>query len=248
MKFSYKFSNLIGTVYRQGNIIFSHDGNSVLCPVGNKISVYDLRNNRSHTLPIEARFNYTTLALSPNGLILIAAEEDGEVHIINLNYRNVLYKKRFNRTIKSIRFSPDGKHFALTKENGVFVYAAPGSNKRVFDPFVLERVFHASYDDTACFDWSFDSRVLAVGARDMITRIYGLVKFKNLQEYSIGSNKDTVVGVFFEEKSLDLYTVGRDGMVCSWECSVDPEGLVLAGDPYKPKNKKRENTRRRRGR
>ncbi|MPC13856.1 Periodic tryptophan protein 2 [Portunus trituberculatus] len=118
MKFTYKFSNLLGTVYRLGDIIFSHDGNTVICPVGNKISVYDLRNNRAHTLPIEARYNYTTLALAPNGIILIAAEEDGEVHIINLNFRNVLYRKRFNRPIKSIKFSPDGKHFALTKENG----------------------------------------------------------------------------------------------------------------------------------
>lgn len=66
---------MLGTVYRLGDIIFSHDGNTVICPVGNKISVYDLRNNRSHTLPIEARFNYTTLALAPNGIILIAAEE-----------------------------------------------------------------------------------------------------------------------------------------------------------------------------
>lgn len=71
----FQFSNLLGTVYRQGDIIFSHDGNTIICPVGNKISVYDLRNNRAHTLPIEARYNYTTLALAPNGIILIAAEE-----------------------------------------------------------------------------------------------------------------------------------------------------------------------------
>ena len=34
-----------------------------------------------------------------------------------MNFRRVLYKKRFNRPIKCIKFSPDGKHFALTKEN-----------------------------------------------------------------------------------------------------------------------------------
>ncbi|XP_045614964.2 periodic tryptophan protein 2 homolog [Procambarus clarkii] len=233
MKFSYKFSNLLGTVYRNGDIIFTHDGNSVICPVGNKISVYDLRNNRCHTLPIEARFNYTTLALSPNGLILIAAEEEGEVHIINLNFRSVLYRKRFNRPIKSIKFSPDGKHFALTKENAVFVYCAPGSSKQLFDPFVMERVFHGAYDDTTCLDWSFDSRVLAIGSRDMTTRICGFSKFKNLWEYPIGGNKDTVVGVFFEDKSLDLCTVSGDGHVNIWECSVKPDGLVPVKDLYK---------------
>lgn len=240
MKFTYKFSNLLGTVYRLGDIIFSHDGNTVICPVGNKISVYDLRNNRSHTLPIEARYNYTTLALAPNGIILIAAEEDGEVHIINLNFRNVLYRKRFNRPIKSIKFSPDGKHFALTKENGVFVYIAPGSNKRIFDPFVLERVFHGAFDDTTCLDWSHDSRLLAVGSRDMTTRICAFAKSKNLKEYSIGGMKDTVVGAFFEEKSYNLCTVSADGHVSAWDCSVDADGLIAEKDLYKVKTKSTE--------
>ncbi|KAG7166996.1 Periodic tryptophan protein 2-like [Homarus americanus] len=230
-----RFSNLLGTVYRHGDIIFSHDGNTVICPVGNKISLYDLRNNRSHTLPIEARFNYTSLALSPNGLILVAAEEDGEVHIINLNFRNVLYRKRFNQPIKSIKFSPDGKHIALTKENAVFVYCAPGTNKRVFDPFVMERVFHGAYDDTTCLDW-----VLAIGSRDMTTRVCPFGKFKNLQEYSIGGNKDTVIAVFFEEKTLGLCTVGADGVVTMWNCSVDPDGLIPEEDPYKAKVKEKE--------
>jgi hypothetical protein len=42
MKFSYKFSNLCGTVYKQGNVLFTPDGNSVLSPVGNRISIFDL--------------------------------------------------------------------------------------------------------------------------------------------------------------------------------------------------------------
>lgn len=41
----------------------------------------------------------------------------GEVHVINLNFRRVLYKKHFNRTVRSIKFSPDGKHFAVAKED-----------------------------------------------------------------------------------------------------------------------------------
>ena len=72
MKFNYKFSNLLGTVYRNGNLVFSPDGNSVLSPVGNKISCFDLKNNNSSTLPIESRFNYTSVALSPNGVTLLS--------------------------------------------------------------------------------------------------------------------------------------------------------------------------------
>ena len=42
MKANFTFQNLCGTVYRQGNVAFTPDGNSVLSPVGNRISVFDL--------------------------------------------------------------------------------------------------------------------------------------------------------------------------------------------------------------
>ena len=38
-----QFSNLCGAVYKQGRVVFSHDGNSVLSPVGNRISKFDLK-------------------------------------------------------------------------------------------------------------------------------------------------------------------------------------------------------------
>lgn len=42
MKAGYAFQNLCGTVYRQGNVAFTPDGNSVLSPVGNRVSIFDL--------------------------------------------------------------------------------------------------------------------------------------------------------------------------------------------------------------
>ena len=63
MKFSYKFSGLLGSVYGGGDLLFSPgeticifkvdlkhfsfaDGNTVISPVGNKISMFDLKNHR----------------------------------------------------------------------------------------------------------------------------------------------------------------------------------------------------------
>jgi len=37
-----QFSNLCGSVYRKGNVLFTPDGNSLLSPVGNRITVFDL--------------------------------------------------------------------------------------------------------------------------------------------------------------------------------------------------------------
>jgi periodic tryptophan protein 2 len=42
MKFAYQFQHLCGSVYSQGNVVFTPDGNSVLSPVGNRITQFDL--------------------------------------------------------------------------------------------------------------------------------------------------------------------------------------------------------------
>lgn len=78
--FYHQFSNLLGTVYRKGDLVFSPDGNSLYVPVGNKITCYDLRNSTSSTLPVEVEGNFTALALSPDGCILLAAT-DGRISI-----------------------------------------------------------------------------------------------------------------------------------------------------------------------
>lgn len=99
------------------------------------------------------------------------------------------------------------------------------------------RVFKFAHDDTTCLDWSSDSRMLAVGSKDMSVKIYAMDKFKNFSACSLGSHKGTIVGVFFEKDSLDLTTVSQDGMLCVWESNVDPEDLVV--ETVTPKRAKR---------
>ena len=104
MNFNYQFCNLLGTVYRRGNLIFSPDGNTLFSPVGNKISAFDLKTHKSQTLNIEGRYDYTTLALSPNGVLLLAANEDGEVHLISLISKTILQRLRINRHVSALSF------------------------------------------------------------------------------------------------------------------------------------------------
>ena len=225
MRFSYRFSQLLGTVYRKGNITFTTNGDCVVAPVGNKISVYDLKSNKSETLPIESRYNYTSIALSPNGTILVAINEDGEADLISLLSKTVVHKFRFHRPVLCVKFSPDGRFFALTKENSVFVYRSPGPC-REYNPFVLERSFHGSFDVTTCLDWSSDSKVLMVGSKDMSARLYTVERLENFRTYALGGHTDSVVACFFERDSLGAYTVARNGHVNIWECCIDLDDLV----------------------
>jgi hypothetical protein len=55
-----------------------------LSAVGNRVSVFDLVQNTSHTLPFENNKDIARLALSPNGVILLSVDVEGRALLINL--------------------------------------------------------------------------------------------------------------------------------------------------------------------
>ncbi|XP_040037012.2 PWP2 small subunit processome component isoform X1 [Gasterosteus aculeatus] len=234
MKFAYKFSNLLGAVYRQGNLSFSKDGNAVISPVGNRVSVFDLKNNTSETLPVSTTKNITSVGLSPDGALAVLVDEDGAALLVSLVTRAVLHHFHFHKPVSSIRFSPDGRKFVVTKENVALMYHAPGK-QREFNAFALDKSYYGPYDETTCIDWTDDSKCFVVGSKDMSTWVFGAERWANLIYYSLGGHKDLIVGCFFEKDSLDLYTVSQDGTLCVWESDAELEDLVLKKDRDKRK-------------
>ncbi|CAI6347363.1 unnamed protein product [Macrosiphum euphorbiae] len=220
MRFNYKFSNVLGTVYREGNLIFTPDGNSVISPVGNRISKFDLKNNTSFTLPVESSHNYEQIALSPDGNLLFAVNEVGEADLISLVSNRVIHKYRFNERVLHLRFSPDGKHIAACKLNKIFILQTPGHFIGQFNQFALERVFRDILGDTTYVAWTDDSSIFAVGSKDATVRLYTIGNYSNFRPYSLTGHPDTIVGIFFEENSLDLMVVSRNGHLSIWQCSL----------------------------
>ncbi|XP_059059987.1 periodic tryptophan protein 2 homolog [Achroia grisella] len=228
MKFNYKFSNLLGTVYKKGDIIFTQDGNCVISPVGNRITVYNLKHNKSNTLSVEGRFNYTAIDLSPSGSMLLAVNEKGEAQMISMLTSAVVHRYKFKQHVNAVKFSPDGKYFAACCDQTVFIMTAPSCFTGEFRSFVIKRVFQKAHDEVTCLDWSSCSNLLAVGSKDTTTKIYTPEYLENFYMYSLGGHTDKVVGVFFEKKSLDLITVSRNGQICLWEASIDSDDLVIS--------------------
>ncbi|KAJ6667645.1 hypothetical protein lerEdw1_016766 [Lerista edwardsae] len=224
MKFAYKFSNLLGTVYRRGNLNFTPDGNSLISPVGNRITIFDLKNNKSETLPLATRYNVACVGLSPDGNLAILVDEEGAAVLVSLISKSVIHQFHFQKPVHSVRFSPNGKKFVVTKDKVAMMYHAPGK-KREFNAFVLDTTYYGAYDETTCIDWTDDSKCFAIGSKDMSAWVFGAERWANLIYYALGGHKDTVVACFFEENSLDLYTVSRDGTLRVWQCDTSLDGL-----------------------
>ncbi|XP_055678283.1 periodic tryptophan protein 2 homolog [Lutzomyia longipalpis] len=226
MKFAYKFQNLLGTVYRKGNLQFTPDGNSVISPVGNRITIYDLKNNKVKSLTLESRFNYTALDMSPNGALLLAINEIGEAQMISTVSFTVVCTHKFTSRVSCVKFSPDGRYFVVCDNNTVFIFKTPGQLTGEYGSFALKMLFRGAHDDVISADWSTDSRVVVVGSRDNCTRVYGIDRFKHFRTTVLGGHTDAIVGCFFEENAMHVNSICRNGQLCIWEANLELKDLI----------------------
>ncbi|THV01919.1 WD40 repeat-like protein [Dendrothele bispora CBS 962.96] len=217
MKANYKFSNICGTVYQQGNVLFTPDGNTLLSPVGNRVSVFDLVNNQSSTFAFENRKNIAAIALSPDGNILISVDADGRALLVNFKRGVVLHHFNFKKSVNDIKFSPDGKFIAVTHGAHIQVWRTPNHLAREFAPFILHRTYTGHHDDVLSIQWASDSKSFLTTSRDMTARLYTLDPVEGFRPKTFAGHKDAVLGAYFSTDGTTIYTVSRDGAVFTWK-------------------------------
>ncbi|KAI8911003.1 WD40-repeat-containing domain protein [Gorgonomyces haynaldii] len=215
MRVDYKFRNLCGTVYKQGNLLFTPDGNAVVSPVGNRVSVYHLTTNQSYTMGFENRKDIKCMALNPQATLLVTVDVDGRALLVNFVKQTVLHHHNFKTQVLDIKFSPDGKYLAVTDENHVHVWKAPGFTLE-FSPFELYKKFPGHYDLVTHIEWSPDSRYFVTSSKDMTCRIYSLEQDENDKAACLTGHKDTVLGCWFSKDMNTLFSVSKDGSLFQW--------------------------------
>eukprot|EP01031_Cornospumella_fuschlensis_P033349 gene33349-40340_t len=215
MRFSYRLKRICGSVYSNGNLLFTPDGQSVISPVGNRLNVFDLANQTSNSLPLETRKDICKVAISHNGMFLIVVDVDGAAVFYNFPRQTVIHRMNFRQHVYDIKFSPNDKYFAITIGRGVQIWATP-SGKREFSPLTLKRTLIGHSDDCTCLDWSPDSRSIIMGSRDLTAKVYYNVTSKFMSSSVLSGHRDTIIGVFFVS-STEAYTVATDGGVFSWK-------------------------------
>lgn len=216
MRLDYKFSNLCGTVHTQGNLLYTPDGKSLLSAVGNRVSVFDLVNNQSCTLPIELHKNVEIMCLSPNGVLLLIIDEDGRAMLINLVRKLIIHYHSFKERVYAAKYSPNGKLFAVGLEKTVQVWKTPGY-QREFTPFVLHNTYSGHYKPVTNLDWSSDGRFLLTTSHDLTCRIFHIKGKKNYKPFTLSGHRDVVQGAWFTGDDTQIFSCSRDGAVFRWK-------------------------------
>lgn len=111
------------------------------------------------------------------------------------------------------------------------VFITPGEITGDYGNFRLFRHFYGASDDIVWIDWTTDSRFLAAGSTDNTTKICAIDLFDNYRPYQLAGHTDSIVGCFFEQNSLDLSTISRNGQLCIWECSLRLNEMIKKQPP-----------------
>ncbi|KAJ9099409.1 U3 snoRNP protein [Naganishia cerealis] len=226
MKSDFKFSNLLGTVYRQGNIVYSDDGTKLYSPVGNRVTCFDLVNNKSFTFDYEHRKNIARIALNKNGTLLFSVDEDGRAILVNNVARTVLHHFNFKDKVSDLQFSPDGHYFAVASGRFIQTWKTPDfSEDRQFAPFVKHRNYAGHYADVTSVTWSNDSRFFVSTSKDLTTKIFSLRSEEKDVAMTLAGHRDYVIKAFFNATQEIIYTVSKDGALFKWEYTERPSEL-----------------------
>ena len=223
MKYSYKFSNLCGTVYKCGNVCYSADGTVLYSPVGNRISVFDLVNHTSYTLPFETRKNVSRICVSNNGRYMIAVDVDGKALFVNLKRRVVLYRFSFEGSVQDICFSPDDSMIAVAIGRKFQLWYTP-TEQRHFAPLERYKETAQHFDTITCIRWSPDGQYLVTGSEDMNVRLFSVGRYRDFYTVTLTGHRSGVLGAYFSSDGKEVYSVCADGGVLEWKWSeVDDE-------------------------
>lgn len=223
MKSDFRFSNLLGTVYRQGNLVYTHDGKKLLSPVGNRVSCFDLINNKSFTFNYEHRKNVRRIALNKQGTLMLSVDEDGRAILVNFVSRIVLHHFNFKDSVNDLQFSPNGEYFAIAMGRFVQVWKTPDfTEDRQFAPFVRHRIYSGHYNDVTLVTWSNDLRFFISTSKDMTSKIFSLQSEEKDVAMTLAGHRDYVISAFFNETQEIIYTISKDGALFQWEYTEKP--------------------------
>jgi hypothetical protein len=82
---------------------------------------FRIKSNKTETLPIESKLNINTVEISPDGLLLILVNRDGECYLCNTISKSIIHRFYFARPIHCVKFSPNGRFAYDFKQSKLFI-------------------------------------------------------------------------------------------------------------------------------
>lgn len=233
MSIDFRLANILGTVYSSGTPVFTADGKTVLSPVGNRVSSFDLIENKSFTFQYEHRKPVSHICVNAAESLMLSVDVDGRGILVNLRTKQALHHMNFKESVGGLCFSPDGTKIAVAAGSKLQLWNTPTKlDERQFAPFVRHRVYTGHFAQITTVAFSRDSRFILTGSRDMTSRVYSVESEDKFAATQLTGHKDAVLGSYFSEDQETIFTVSKDGAVFQWEFSDEEDKWVSTRKEY----------------
>lgn len=173
--------------------------------------------------------NISQIAISPNGMLLLAVDKSGNAILSNIPKRTILHYFNFKEPITQLSFSPNGEWLAVAMGGKFRIWRTPSGQQREFAPLVLDKTISGHTDDIVSFDWSRSGRFLLTAALDMTARVFDLKKDELEPEFlpiELKAHRHPLVGAYFGKNEEEIFTVGRNGSFMTWKCNFSKKGSI----------------------
>ena len=232
--------------------MYTSDGATLLSPVGNRVTVFDLPNNKSHTLPFAHRTNIARIALHPRGQLLLSVDEQGHAILSHSQRKVVLYHFSLKGSVSALVFSPCGLYFAVALGRKIEVWRTPStpgsadgfdddSGALEFAPFVRHRSYVGHHDTVQSIEWSSDSRFFLSASKDITARIWSLDPESGFTPTVLSGHRTDVEAAWFSADQETIYTISKDGALFQWQylppADAHPDNLTEGDERWRISNR-----------
>uniref|UniRef100_A0A0N5BW74 WD_REPEATS_REGION domain-containing protein n=1 Tax=Strongyloides papillosus TaxID=174720 RepID=A0A0N5BW74_STREA len=222
MDLDFKPFDLLGNVYKNGNIIFHPITDQLYSTINNKIKVFDLKDNISSIMPFTSNFNIVKFTLSPSGKLAFIIDCLGRGFLVNTAKGVSLAQLKLTKHIGDVKFSPCSKYIAIAFDGKIEVFLL---NKVTFDSFnawVKTTSLTVSTNKMTTLNWSDDGELIIAGGEDKKFVVFKPGKqictdFKKKFPFRlIDAHKGGIVNCFFLKDSYDCLTIDERGLASLW--------------------------------
>ncbi|KAI6219131.1 Periodic tryptophan protein 2-like protein [Aphelenchoides fujianensis] len=241
-------SDLLGSVYKNGNVQF-FDAGLLASPIGNRVKIIDLKNDSSHTLQCESNHNIVHIAFNHNQTMAVLINEMSIASLVLLEHNIVVYQRKMGRNVRCAAFSPNNQYLAFGMDGCCAVYQVDTAGVAA-EPLrmLTRRRFGNLAADGAIttVQWAADSRALAVGSRSHAVRIFPAIAREHRFPLQTIADNAEAVGCFFNRKDsydvrslfhpfiallrVQVLIINRRGKLTHFVASVPPARLWKKAD------------------
>lgn len=223
MNLDFKPFDLLGNVYKNGNIFFHPTTDQLYSTINNKIKVFDLKDNISSIMPFTSNFNIVKFTLSPSGRLAFIIDCLGRGFLVNTSKGVSLAQLKLTKHVGDVKFSPCSKYIAIAFDGKIEVFLL---NKVTFDSFnawIRTTSLTISTNKMTTLNWSDDGELIIAGGEDKKFVVFRPRKeictdFKrNIPYRLIDAHKGSIVNCFFLKNSYDCLTIDDRGLLSLWK-------------------------------